>query len=144
MMLRKPFRPQYHLNIPIGNRTSNAQFEKSLSHRVNDPLAAALPHVAWLSVRQLRYPIQPLRLDNKELYRAIELLHSSECTSILQQCRTPPVVLPTSHCPPNSVTLRGLREHAPMQIDTQLIRTPYLSVSLQDSTLDLPSLRYRL
>ena len=144
MRLPKPFRPQYHLAIPIGNRTSIAQIEKSLSHLVNDPLAAPLPHVAWLSVQQLRYPILPLRLDKRELQKAIELLNSSERTSILQQCRVSPVVSPASYCPPNSVSLRGLRGFDPIQSDRLLIHTPFLSVSLQASTLDLSSLRYRL
>ena len=141
MKIPKPPRRPYLLHIPIGSKAARTRLENLFSHLLNDPLAAALPHAAWLSVRQWRYHIEQFTFDENQLIKAIELLRSSEVTSILQQCRLTARVSPTS-LPRSSVTLRGLKGTGTLYTGSGKAKT--LAVFLRDCMLDLPSLRYRL
>lgn len=134
----------HFLYIPIGTRASSARLKDALSEIRNDPLAAALPRVAWLSVRELRYSIEGLRLTDKtQVSKAIHLLHSPEIRRILEECQIATPTSPSSIATPKAVTLCGF-SFPWYGHERQSARVSSFNVFVQDSPFDLPRLRDRL
>lgn len=143
--MRPPYGCSTHfLYIPIGTRASSARLKDALTVIASDPLAAALPRAAWLTVRELRYSIGSLRLqDKKQVNKAIHLLRSPEVRRILEECQIEKPTSPSSTATPKSITLRGL-SFPNDEYEKQCDRVASLSSFIQDSPFDLPRLHDRL
>ena len=131
----------HFLYIPVGTRASSARVNDALSEIINDPLAGALPRAAWVNGRELRYSIEPLRLQDKaQVDKAEHLLRSPEVRRILEETQIATPISPSSIATPKSVTLRGLNFRPSYEPD----RVSQFDAFIQDSPFDLQRLRDRL
>ena len=133
----------HFLHIPIATKFSMSRIQDVLSRLARDPLAAALPPVAWLTARELHYSILPLHLKTQDRVQdAIQLLGSAEVRGIVNECANVTAMSSGSGPSPSIVTLHGLK---PANVDSDDVnRTAQLCVWLENNTYNFSLLQHRL
>ena len=133
----------HFLHIPIATPFSMQRIQNILSWLARDPLAAALPPVAWLPARELHCALMPFDLKTEGSVRdATQLLGSPEVRTILKECRNITAMSLSPGLSPSVVTLHGLKT-ANINLD-DLDKTPLLQMCLKDCTLNFSRLHNEL